>query len=384
MCGYINFRAFGGFADRFINLCIQNKIPLWDIRNIDGRISASTTISGYLSIKGPARKSGMKTLVTEKKGLIFFLKKHKKRVGILLGAVISAVIITVLTQFVWSISVIGNTDLSDEYILSAFEKHGVKVGMPISEIDLVEIAAQVSQETEELSWTAVNRKGSALVIEVKERVEKPEMYDSQTPTNLVASEDGLILSIDILYGSAEVKVGSAVTKGDLLINGVILHRDNSETLIHADGHVKALTKKHITASSSDFSVFSPVNSKKRKVLFFFGMKIPLGKSVPESFFTQHNSFLESGEKLLPLGIITQHGASFSETETEITEKMQNKLALFSCALYAESLLDCAEIRRSNVGAKTEGNGIFYDFYAECEQEIGTLQEIYVEKTSDIA
>lgn len=90
--GYINFRAFGGFADRFLNLCTKENIPLWNIKNTDGRISASTTIGGYLAIRRPARKAGMKVRALEKKGLVFFLKRNKIRVGILVGAAASAVI----------------------------------------------------------------------------------------------------------------------------------------------------------------------------------------------------------------------------------------------------------------------------------------------------
>ena len=78
--GYINFKASDGFPDRFINLCTKDSIPLWNIQNIGGNLSASTTIEGYLGIRQSARKSGMKLRVTEKKGLIFFLKKHKRRV----------------------------------------------------------------------------------------------------------------------------------------------------------------------------------------------------------------------------------------------------------------------------------------------------------------
>ena len=74
--GYINFRAFEGFPDRFINLCTKNQIPLWNIKNVGGRLSASTTIQGYLNIRECAKKSGMNVRVVEKKGLIFFLKKQ--------------------------------------------------------------------------------------------------------------------------------------------------------------------------------------------------------------------------------------------------------------------------------------------------------------------
>ncbi|MBO7274092.1 MAG: sporulation protein YqfD, partial [Clostridia bacterium] len=68
--------AFEGFPDRFINLCTKNGIPLWNIKNVGGRLSASTTIQGYLNIRECAKKSGMNVRVVEKKGLIFFLKKQ--------------------------------------------------------------------------------------------------------------------------------------------------------------------------------------------------------------------------------------------------------------------------------------------------------------------
>lgn len=382
--GYINFRAWGGFADRFINLCTKDEIPLWNIRNINGNITASTTIDGYLSIRSAARKSGMRVRATEKKGLIFFLKRNKLRAGLFLGVAVSAVIVAILSQFVWSVSLVGNVTLDDDYILNTFEKYGVCVGSKISSVD-TELAAQnAMSEIEKLSWASVNLKGSVMVIEVREKTDAPEIYDSKTPTNLVAGEDGVILSIDVLYGNEEVKPGSAVLKGDLLISGLISHPDGSESVIHADGYVKALVQKKETFSYTDFSLYSQKEEKTRSQLFFFGVRIPLGTAVPEENFTEHKSFLKNEEMLLPLGIITQYGANFSEEPFTPDDAMQKKIALFSNALYTKNLLETSHIRNSSLSEKMDEFGKTYEFYAECEQEIGTLQEIYVEKTNDIA
>lgn len=382
--GYIEFRAFGGFPDRFVNLCTKEGIPLWNIKNAGGRITACTTIKGYLAVRRPARKSGMRCMALRKRGLIFFLKRNKKRVGLLAGAAVSVALIFILSQFVWSVSVVGNTTLEDEYILSEFEKYGIKVGARISSVDLKEAAQTAVTENEKLSWAAVNRKGSVLVIEVREITVQPQMYDNSKPTNVVASEDGLILSLDILHGTAEIQPGSAVTAGDLLISGVIRHRDGSESVVHADGHVKALVKKKETFSAEDFSFYKLSYENKRKIIFFFGIKIPLGKSVPETNFSEHKSFLESGEMQLPIGIITQYGAVYSEEKTNPELSFQDKAALLGGAMYAKKLLDYSEIKTSSVTEKTDEFGKHYEFYAECEQEIGRLQEIYVEKTNDIA
>ena len=380
--GYINFRAFGGFSDRFLNLCTRYGIPLWNIKNIKGNISASTTIDGYLSIRKAVKKSGMKTIVLEKKGLIFFLKRNKIRVGILIGAVVFIFLTSFLTRFIWSVSVVGNENLESEYLLTTFENHGVKVGAPISVLDEKDIAQLVVGEIEELSWAAINRKGTSVVIEVREKTVAPKMYDNTTPTNLVAGEDGVILSIDVLYGNEEVKPGSAVVKGDLLVSGIITHANGKESFIHADGYVKALVKRNRNFNGNDFSVYSQLNEKKRKKLFFFGLEIPLGSSVGESFFTKHKSFIESEKNLLPLGIITEYSSEFSEETMPTDEVTRDMLALWDNACYVKELLEYSVIKDSSVTMKTTPSGNEFSFYGECEQEIGVLQEIYIEKNDD--
>ncbi|MBQ3523408.1 MAG: sporulation protein YqfD [Clostridia bacterium] len=381
--GYINFRAFGGFPDRFINLCTKEGIPLWNVRNINNNITASTTVQGYLSLHTVARKSGMRVISTDKVGLKYFLRKHKTRVGILAGLSVSVIVLSVLTQFVWSVSVVGNTTLEEDVILSAFEENGVRVGVPVSSIDNDEVASLVMSEIESLSWVSVNMKGSVVVIEVREKTEAPEIYDPSKPTNVIASEDGVILSIDVLYGNEEVKPGSAVTKGDLLISGVITHKDGTEKTIHADGYVKALVKKKKVSSGMDFSIYNIKKEKTRNLIFFFGLKIPLGTMLKDGYFTEHNSFIESDKNLLPVGIITQYGANISEEKATLDVSTEEKIALFSNALCVRELLEYSEIRNSKTVKQETENTVQYEISAQCEQEIGTLQEIYVEKTDDI-
>lgn len=381
--GYVNFSAKGGFADRFINLCTKEEIPLWNIQNIGGKISASTTIQGYLTIRDPARKSGMRVRLNEKKGLIFFLKKHKKRIGLLIGITLCAAMLFTLSQFVWSVSVVGNTTLDEEYILEAFEDYGIKVGKRIKKEQIEDAVEKVIDDIPELLWATVNQKGAVAVIEVREKVQAPEMYDKETPTNLVASEDAVVLSVDILYGNAEVKTGYAVTKGDLLISGVITHPDFTESLIHADGHVKGLVKKKNTSDCNTFELYELAEEKTKKSIFFFGLKLPLGLNVPEGFYSKHNSFLKAEDIRLPVGIITEYGAIYKEEKVEISSELKNKISLLSNALYVREILDYCEIKNSQIIKKNTENSYEYEFFAECEQEIGALQEIYIEKTDDI-
>ena len=62
---------------------------------------------------------------------------------------------------------------------------------------------------------------------------------------------------------------------------------------------------------------------------------------------------------------------------------EEKIALFSNALCVRELLEYSEIRNSKTVKQETENAVQYEISAQCEQEIGTLQEIYVEKTDDI-
>ena len=46
LLGYVRFAAWGGFPERFINLCEHNRILLWDVRSRDGVITACTIHNG--------------------------------------------------------------------------------------------------------------------------------------------------------------------------------------------------------------------------------------------------------------------------------------------------------------------------------------------------
>lgn len=106
------------------------------------------------------------------------------------------------------------------------------------------------------------QKGSLLCIEIREKRKAAAFYDDTVPTNVVASEDGLILSCDVLQGTEEVKVGSAVRKGDLLISGIVTYRNGSEKMLHADGIVRAETKDNFSISRQNLNVYELTDYKK--------------------------------------------------------------------------------------------------------------------------
>ena len=122
--------------------------------------------------------------------------------------------------------------------------------------------------------------------------------------------------------------------------------------------------------------------KTRKKLFFFGLEIPLGASVGDGFYCKHKSFMKSEKILLPLGIITEYNAEFSGDKITLDKEVKDKLALWDNAFYVKELLDFSDVKKSSIVIKESESGDEFVFSADCEQEIGVLQEIYVKKDGD--
>lgn len=376
--GFVKFSAGGGFSEMFINLCKTENIPLWNIKNSNGEITASTSVGGYKRLRSIAKKSGMKIHILKKCGLRFLFAENKVRSGLAVGVTAFVLILITLSQFAWRIEVVGNKEIEDTEILSAFEGYGVKTGVKISDLDLKTITEKVLKDMPELSWAKVNKKGSMLCIEIREKRKIPEFYDDSVPTNVVASEDGLVLSCDILQGTEEVKVGSAVRKGDLLISGIVTHRDGSEEALHADGIVRAETKDIFSVSRQNFNVYVLTDYKKKNELFFFGFIIPIGIDPTGEIISENASYLQSGDAILPVGIIKTTGLTFAENPCENSE-MQNLICLFKCAEHINELINTAEVKNSKITVNENDTDFSCAVYSTCEKNIAELKEIYIEK-----
>lgn len=379
LLGFVTFTAYGGFPERFVNLCTMNKIPLWNMKKEKNYITADTTVNGYKSIKASAKNSGVRVRITKKYGLPFFIHKNRRRIGLLAGFMTAIITVSFLSTMIWSVSVSGNKTLSDEQILDAFEAVGVKVGARRSAISPSEAAYEAKKLLPKIAWASVNIKGSRVEIVVSELSEAPEFPDSTTPCNIIASQDGTIMGIEATVGVAEVHSGDAVLKGDLLISGITENLDKTYNLKSARGKVHARVKNEINASCNDVQFSRLSKLSEQNSLFIFGLKIPLGIGVGEDNAYTEKSFVANGDMSLPLGKITKR-VYYSEPCEVFPEEYKKVYSayLYTCsyrAMYSES----EQILSSDFSFDfVNGTPLFSGNY-ECKKEIGKRLEIFVEK-----
>ncbi len=376
--GYVVFEAVGGFPERFLNLCANAKIPLWDAQFHGDTMEAKTTVEGYKRIRKSAHAAGVHLHIREKCGVPFFFSQNKKRKGLFIGIVIFLAVLFVLSSMVWSVRVVGNETIPEEEILAVAEDLGIYVGARKKSLHASELADSITEKIEALSWAAVNIDFSRVVIEVREATPKPDISDVKTPSNIIAAEDGILTRLDVYSGTPAQLEGSAILKGDLLISGVMENKDNSERLKSADGHAYARVERPFcfTGTETEVAVCKAVHS--RKILYFFGLRIPLGKPLGEKAFAVMHA-PENKDTVLPLGLITEHAADYAVQEEEIKTETALHLSAMRFFKFQKNTLEESKILEETVQFPQEQNGQRIEGLFICEKDIGKKQQIFVEK-----
>jgi sporulation protein YqfD len=330
----------------------------------------------YKNIREAVRRSGVKTRIIKKTGLPFFTFKQRKRVGLVIGVAAAIITVSYLSTMIWTVSVSGNENISDEQILNVFSSLGVKPGAKRRDINAKEISDEALKIFDgDLSFAVVNLNGSNASVEVRESVPAPKIEDNETPCNIVASEDGVVTKVQLYSGQEEIKTGSAVLKGNLLISGVKTNQDKTESLVHAAGNVYAEVEKNISSDFENSEFCAPSREKIRYALYFFNVKIPLG-GVPDYGEKYAVSFLASTDKtVLPMGIIRVRATEYNRDFLLEDESCRELLSAKKYTDLCRSELKNCKIISSDI----QKNGSRLSGAYKCEKQIGVESEIFVEK-----
>ena len=245
---------------RFVNLCRNNGIELRHLVRRENAIQMEIDAENFKKLRPLVRKTHVKIHILNRHGPAFFFYRHKRRWWFLLGMMVFAGMIYILSLFVWQIDIDGNRKYTDALILQALAQMDVKTGCRKSEIDLPEIEEELRIMYNEITWVSASIAGTKLQIELREgdlkisgssgggktgnvkRVEnrennsKTQNGESETdlPANLVADEDAIITNLVVRRGTVAVRYGDEVKKGDVLIEGKVYIYNEDETLKKVD------------------------------------------------------------------------------------------------------------------------------------------------------
>lgn len=374
--GYVDFKASGKFPERFLNITSRYGINLWNAQPTQDGLTASMYISDYRRIRLVSKKSKVRTCITVKHGLPFILAKYKPRIGIPIGTVLGIILLLVLSNFVWSVSITGTENISNTRLYEALGKNGVKTGAYKNSLDVPSIERDTMLEISEIGWMSVNITGNVVSVEIKEKVEKPDINTETAPCNIKAKCDGVITKINAKNGIAQVLKGSGVAKGDLLVSGITQTKMNTIKYVHASADVYAdvISDKELSIPTH-YDYYCPSeNFIDRKRIFFLWCEMPCSlsfSSYDDCIYSQKTQSLFCNNAVLPIGTKTETATELVKSNVKLDNKtaekiFQNSLLLYELFEKSDSRVVSREItlKNSNDSYTCEADYVFNENIAE--------------------
>ncbi len=240
--GFVQIEIEGYFSERFMNLVLNRKITIWDIKRLsDGRIIAKVVPKEFKKIRKIARDTKCRVKIIKKSGIPFLIFRYKKRKVFVALILLAIVAIGYYNSFIWKVEITGDFSIPIEELKEQLAEENVKVATRKSTLDVDLIKMNMALKRNDLAWIGVTLKGTKAIVEVVEKV-MPEVDElAGVPCNIVATKDGIITRIYARDGMAVVEKDDLVTKGQILISGVMTSEHAETRYVHADGEVIAKT-----------------------------------------------------------------------------------------------------------------------------------------------
>ena len=273
--GYVTFIIKSPFPERFFNLIAKNDIRFWNVQKSNNEIKAAVILSEYKDIKKIAKKTNTKTRVIYRNGLPFLISKYKNRAGLIIGLLISVIIINIMSSYIWIVEINGNNKINESTINKYVSECEIYQGARIKNIDVSLAEHNIMSKIKDISWISININGSVARVSINERVAPPDIKEEE-PCNIVASDDGQIIGIEVLNGKTEIQLGDAVVKGQMLVNGIVPDVFGENRFCHSDGNIYAIVHKNIMHKISlDKKVYIKTGKKaKRSRIEIFDIALP--------------------------------------------------------------------------------------------------------------
>ena len=151
--GYIRISVEGYYIERFINLCNNKKIMIWNVKKEKNTlINFNVSIKDFREVVKIAKKNKCKLKIEKKKGIPFLINKYRKRKILMISIILVIVVIFISSQFVWNIEIKEEKGRELENINIDIKEAGLNTGILKKDINRKEIINKVSLKRKDIAW----------------------------------------------------------------------------------------------------------------------------------------------------------------------------------------------------------------------------------------
>lgn len=381
--GYVIILVEGYFPEKFINVCINRGVYLWDVRREKSCvIILKTGMKAFARLRPIAKKTRCRIKVCSKKGLPFILHRYRRRKTFIIGSLLFIVMVYVLSSFIWTVEVFGNKKIASEEIIMALSETGLRVGMWKPLVDTEKVSNQLLLKVRELAWISIDISGTRAKVEIAERVMKPPIIEKDVPCNILAVKDGVIDTLNVKEGTPLIQVGSSVKKGDLIVAGMIQSIDGVVRYVHAFADIKARTwyEETCVVQTKRVKLCKTGKIKTKYSIMLFNKIIGVGSSRPPYGQYDKEQIVNQAslgkDRPLPFGIIiNKYKEKKPANQTiSVTDAKKEAANLLWERVKKKIPLE-AKIKEKKVDYNVKGVSVKARILVECLEDISAEEKI---------
>jgi len=217
--GYVILRLRGQRLEAFLNEA-SRAVPFFGLKRYGPSLAVGRVLQHHLRLLRPiARRRQVQVRLLERVGLPFLLARARRHPFFWAGLGLSLLLTLWFSSYIWVVEVVGTQRVRAEEIQAEAARLGLHPGAMRRELDLRRVEDGLLLAHPWLTWADVQVEGVRAQIRVAERNAPP--LGADTPGDLVARRDGVVVQAVAFQGQLEVAPGETVARGQVLIRGLL-------------------------------------------------------------------------------------------------------------------------------------------------------------------
>ena len=383
--GYSIVKSDKKNAEKIINMCYEGALRFSDVRIEGDEMLFCIPLFSERRLIRLAKGKSIEITVVSRRGVPSLLLRYRHRAGILAGLAVSIAMIVFSSSVIWDIRIDGASRVSERDLLAVFAECGLEVGAKIKDIDADVLENQILILSDDISWVSVNLSNNVANVEIRELdYATPDEYGDALYSNVVASQDGVIVGFEDVRGNISVEIGEAVCRNQLLISGIFGDESNPFRLTNAHGLVFAEVEDtiEIKISNKYIKKVTKESVKSEKSLIFFKNEIKFfsnSRNSPptcDKIYIVENFYTINGKRL-PVAIKTAKYIEYEEQEIVRTKNEMRALAYSQLYRHIDTYYADAEILSRSVSITENESETILVCNLKCIKNIAQIKEIIV-------
>ncbi len=386
--GYLRIRVWGFSPERFMNLCSNKGILLWDIVR-DGEVYyMNITLKGFFKLRPIVRKTGTRVAILQRYGLPFFLPRLLKRKVFLAGLILTVGFWLWSSTHIWDIELEGNFQITQDVFNDFLQENQVSEGMRKEQLDIEALEKEIRRQFPQVTWASARLDGTRLRISIKEN-DAPIITDTNerpAGADLVSQYEGTVVSVMVRRGVPVVEAGEMVEAGTILVEGrVPVYNDDSTVreYIYVDADADVILEHTLSYTDSlPFDYIKKEYTGREEKRYYLRLGEKEWRMPEERPFLVYDSVIRESRTLLfqklsiPFYLGSYTHREYQNVEYEYTLDEAKELLNEKISEYIESLEEKGvQIIEKDVKIETNGDSWVVNGEFLVREPAGTRVEI---------